>query len=256
MVSLAILTAACETTPEGPARLAASANFCADKATAECQAAVNCGNPAAACKTQRTQACLDHVTTATAAGRKYSQDLAQGCLDKTKSLYAKTTPIAPADFALVDDTCERVLQGSIAVNQTCTKGDYECSGKLVCDKGFCGAPVVKKAAEPCGNPGETCATGSYCAPSQSLSICKPRNAKGAKCSNSDKAIGPCLEDFRCTSGLLESTCTDRVAAGGACTPGADECAVSVPYCDVGAKKCFSGAIFAPSATELCKSYGG
>lgn len=256
LMILGTLASACSTA-EPPARLAASGNFCADKAAMECQAAINCGNSVPTCQQRRTQACNDAVAEAALAGRQYAQDYAQPCLDKTKSLYAKTAPISPADFAVVDDACQRVLQGSIAVNQACPKSDYDCSGKLICDKGFCANAVTKQATEPCANPGETCAKGSYCAPLASgVSVCQAKKAKGATCSSTDKAIGPCLEDFRCTTELLSTTCSDRIASGGACTPGADECAVAAPYCDVAAKKCVPGAIFGPSATELCKGYGG
>ena len=251
-----IFAAACATEVE-PERLVSTSNFCADKAAAECKAAVNCGNPVATCQTQRNQACVDFVAAKTAAGRKYSKDFASACLDKTKALYAKTTPLSPDDFALANDACERVLQGSILANNACSSSDYDCTGKLVCDKGFCAAAVVKKAAEPCANPGETCAKGSFCAALPSgVSVCQPKKAKGANCAASDKAIGPCVEEFRCTTELLGSTCADRIASGGACTPGADECAVSAPYCDLTAKKCVAGAIFGPTATDLCKGYGG
>ena len=256
MVTLAGALAACGS-EEAPPRLASSANFCADKASAECKAAVNCGNPVPACQAQRTKACTDLVAASTAAGRKYSMDFAQACLDKTGALYAKTTPLSPDDFAAVQDTCERVLQGAIAANNACTKSDYDCTGKLVCDKGFCATAAVKKAGEPCANPGETCAKGSYCAPLPTgVSVCQAKKAKGASCSTTDKAIGPCAEDFRCVTEIVGATCADRIASGGACTPGEDQCAVAAPYCDVTAKKCVAGAIFGPTATELCKGYGG
>lgn len=257
MAILAGMVTACATEPEAPPRLASSANFCADKAAAECKAAVNCGNPVPACVAQRTKVCADFVTASTAAGRKYTVALAQGCLDKTAALYAKITPLSPDDFAGVRESCERVLAGVIAANGACTKSDYDCTGKLVCDKGFCAATVVKKANEPCANPGDACAKGSYCAPlATGLSVCQAKKAKGAACSNSDKAVGPCAEDFRCVTDVLGSTCVDRIASGGACTPGEDQCAVAAPYCDVTAKKCVAGAIFGPTATDLCKDYGG
>jgi hypothetical protein len=50
--------------------------------------------------------------------------------------------------------------------------------------------------------------------------------------------------------------TDRIAPGGDCTPGLDECVATAPYCHVTLKKCTAGMTFSPMETEACSPFSG
>ena len=93
-------------------------------------------------------------------------------MNKTNAVYAKalSSQATPTDLADMDDVCAYVFQGDSTT--TCTV-KYDCAGNKICDKGFCADKVTKNKGQPCGNPGEVCATGSYCAPDPAATNANP-----------------------------------------------------------------------------------
>ncbi len=222
-------------------------SYCAARAEAECSQdnASACGATVEACKTKRKSACNTAASAATSGGRTYASGQVQGCVDKTKEIYAKKT-ITPTDLKAQADVCERVFAGSAAKGAACTT-DYSCSSSLVCDTRVkvCGEKVVKKLGDGCANPGESCDTGSFCGGGE-VKLCVARKNKGEACND---ATAPCLETLRCGGG----TCVDRLNAGDTCTSDND-CSATAPLCDGAAKKCVAGLQFA-IGTSTCKEFG-
>lgn len=216
--------------------------FCSAKADEECNGLyAQCAATLDSCKTKRVSACQNAAGGAAGQGRTYTASLAQGCIDKTHELFAGKT-VAPDKETEQVDTCERVFAGSKQKNAPCG-GTYECSGSLVCDKGVCAEKVVRNQSEPCNNPGEVCAAGSYCGAQGQLKFCMAKNAKGDVCT----ADAPCVEDLRCIG-----TCTDKYQPGQVCGT-TDECSSAAPYCDPLQKRCL---VKYQAGTQACKDFGG
>jgi hypothetical protein len=248
-----VVLAACSSTD--PDKYPSTDSFCSARAAEECQVATKCGNPPDNCKKQRAALCMSEASEATRAARAYVPGNAEDCINRTHGLYLEGT-IVPAKKAEVDYACARVFRGTVAVNGAC-KTDFECAGDNICDKTRCAAKVAKKLNDPCANPGEVCEKGTFCTKDATgLVVCLKKRDKGETCSapGVSDGVGPCLEALRCTDGVQR--CEDRLGVGAACPVGKDECTAEAPYCDDTTRKCVAGAIFAPSATELCKAYGG
>jgi hypothetical protein len=217
------------------------ADFCTQKATAECQVTASCGaNPTMAdCLAQRAAICTAYAG-AIASPRAFTPANIGKCINITKSVYAKTTAITPTDLSMVDDACNYVFQGPVEKNAPCTV-KYDCTGSLVCDKGKCATLANKNKGDQCMDFGAICVAGSYCAPDiNGVLTCTAKGGQGATCD----AATPCLESLRCTGGK----CADRVPAGGACVS-SNDCAIpSAPYCDTFAGNlCDTGLMFAPGS---------
>jgi len=221
------------------------AQFCEQKAKHECQVATRCGVMTDVCVAARSDECRDFAKESSTVTRAYKSDNVGPCLDKTKSVYAKST-ITQTDLAALNEACGRVFEGSSTTTDSCTV-DYDCLGPLVCDKAKCGARVAKNKGEQCSNAGEVCALGSYCASSDNGShLCTARATKGQPCS----ATAPCLENLRCNG----ATCADRFGIGETCANN-DDCASAAPYCDRDNQNtCQVGLMFAPKA-PACSAYG-
>lgn len=238
----------CSTEETEPEPYPSADVFCSARAENECQEATRCGTNVDQCKRQRAEMCLAAAADAKAKGRLYVPAAAKDCVEKTKGLYANGT-IKPADQKPVDEACSMVFRGEAKKNGTC-QVDQDCVSDLVCDKKFCSTKTVKNESEPCANPGEVCATGSYCGQvAGGPFVCLKRKEKGDPCSGA-----PCQETLQCT--VATTVCMDRLPSGATCTPGGDECGSSAPYCDPFVKRCVEGIIFAPTATDLCKQFGG
>jgi len=224
--------------------------FCTQKAEKECQVTTRCGTASpAVCATQRKAVCLMAAAEAKQAGvRRFHVENVGACVNKTNSVYAKTTPITPAELADMADVCALVFHGDSAT--TCAV-KYDCKdASRICDKGNCAVRVVKNKGQLCGNPGEVCSAGAYCAPdpaNNNLFTCLGKAAQSMACS----ATIPCLENLRCDS---TSTCQARVNATETCATN-DDCIATAPYCDpyIG-HKCDSGLSFAGGAAA-CADYG-
>lgn len=218
-----------------------TSSFCEAKAQEECNGvAAVCGATVEACKAKRLSPCNEAAVAATAQGRKYKASLAESCLSKTRELY-NARIVAPEKEAEQIDTCARVYEGTVLKNAAC-KDSYECQGALVCDKGVCSDKTERKQGDPCNNPGEVCAKGSYCGSQGQLKFCLPKKVKGDLC-NADV---PCAEDFRCIG-----TCTEKKQAGGDCATN-DDCASAAPSCE--AARCIAKSFAA--GTPACKAFGG
>jgi hypothetical protein len=228
-------------------------DFCTQKAKDECL--VNCAPIAMAdCVAFRKGLCLDAATAATASGTRVFTPANQAdCLNRTKSAYSSTAPITPATMAQIDRACNYVFQGNKQLLSDACQSQFECAGttngSIVCDKGFCAMQSSPKAVGmPCGNPGDVCATGTYCATSGAVPQCAARPQTGDSCSTDI----PCLENLRCVGG----SCVARVAAGTACTTN-DDCPTSgATYCDPYAGSiCDSGLTFA-NGSPSCQAFAG
>ncbi|HXT99874.1 MAG TPA: hypothetical protein VN903_02715 [Polyangia bacterium] len=223
------------------------ADFCAMKAAAECQVADRCVTDKDACLTARTKICTMFAAQAKASGKRmFVADNVAVCISKTQALYAKTSPITPAELADMSDACQYVFQGNGRVNVDPCDNKFDCADHVVCDKGFCATPRTVTGA--CGNPGDGCPTGNYCTQNVTLVyVCMPRGPSGASCDSTT----PCLESLRCAGGI----CTDRLPSASACTS-SDDCAPAAPFCDPFANnRCDAGLSFSVGSPS-CADYGG
>jgi len=225
------------------------ASFCMRKAEAECQVTERCVSDKTMCLAERMTMCTQFATAAKASNKRvFTPGNVNACIDKTKSVYAKTAPITPQELADMNDLCNYVFQGDGEVLTDACDVKYDCEGKVICDKDLCATTMTKGANQPCSDPGAVCATGNYCtANSADVLVCMAKGATGATCS----ATAPCIEALRCSGG----TCTDRVVAGMPCTSN-DDCATAAPYCDPYAgNRCTPGLSFA-ALSPSCADFGG
>ncbi len=225
-------------------------NFCEQKAEAECQVVSQCAPITMdACTTARKSICMAFATQATSDPKRvFTPANISDCIGKIKAAYGNNAPITPTTLATIDRACNYVFQGAgKALTDSCTTR-YDCagstSGSVICDKGLCATQTTISANQPCGNPGEVCATNNYCAKnSGGVFVCMAAGQAAATCD----ATTPCAQNLRCGSG----TCTTLVAAGGACTADGD-CVASEPYCDPfvpGTPACDQGLSFAPGSAS-------
>jgi hypothetical protein len=248
--SLALVSlVACSSSSSGP-KFPDTASFCNQWATEECQVASRCAAPAATCQSARQADCQTFASTASGDGqRSYNSGNAEACINKIHDLYsgaATGSSITPTQMADMADVCNRTFSGNVQSLKACTSS-YDCSGSLICDKNFCANSTTKNLGDPCGDPGDICASGSFCStPTGGLAQCVAEGAQAATCS----ATQPCQPTLRC-----DNTCGPLFQAGTLCATSAD-CDPSAPYCDptIGSK-CDSGLTFAAGAPS-CKDYGG
>lgn len=247
LIGLVVLTA-CSSDDEPAAKYPSVDSFCQAKAEQECQVATSCAAKVETCTSGRKTLCLDAAGAAQSGPRTYAAKQAETCVNKTKELYAKKgTAITPDDVKKLNEVCDDVFAGARKEREPCTSS-AECSGDLICDKTVCAKKVQKNKGDFCGNPGEVCATGSYCSQGSGGALqCIGKKDKGEACD--EKA--PCLEALRCNA-----TCQDRFGSGETCNPAADECGTAAPYCDPSiGNKCGPGLIAAPGAAACgeCKA---
>jgi hypothetical protein len=220
------------------------ADFCSQRADAECQVASRCGATLTkdACTTQRTTVCLNWAGSI-ASPRVFTTGNIANCVNMAKSVYGKTSPITPTDLANLDDACNYVFQGNVASLMPCTV-KFDCGPtKRICDKGKCADQMVKGANAQCSDFGAVCTTGQYCKMDATAGTfqCTAKATTGMSCADGT----PCVENLRCSAG----SCTDRVAAGAACASSAD-CPTSAPYCDgFAGSVCDTGLLFAPGSAS-------
>ena len=107
----------------------------------------------------RMTVCTMFVADAKASGtRFFTEGNVSNCINKTKSVYAKTAPITPTDMNDVGDACNYVFQGKAKLTEACAV-KWDCADKShICDKTFCAPKVTKNSGDLCGNPGEICNT--------------------------------------------------------------------------------------------------
>ena len=249
LVGVGAFGAACSKSDSTPT----IASFCAQKAEKECGTkdkgvALDCGTTVAACTNARSVACIT-VATQQSGLHPLRADAIDNCLSKTATAYAAAT-ITPDLRAAADDACARVFSGmnkGAATDPPCAS-DVDCDTGLICDRTVCAMPVSVAANARCNNPGETCPATQYCAGTYPQQVCTDKAAAGAACT-----AGPCLDTLRCMNGF----CADKVGTRGACTTNAD-CASTAPYCDpYNGNECFLGFTPAsPGGTNECVAFGG
>lgn len=200
--------------------------FCAGKAEAECKAgAAVCGATIDACKAKRVSVCTAGASAATGQGGTYRPQNAEKCINETTTLY-ESKVVDPEKEKTVDETCKRVFAGSKKKGDNCT-ANFECEGTLICDRNFCSEKVPKAVNEPCNNPGDFCATETYCGPRGGSNFCNPKNKVGDVCGTTT----PCLDNLRC---LTPGGCAERLGAGEPCNKNTD---CSTGFCNPDDKKC-------------------
>ena len=225
-----------------------SATFCSNLAAAQCQVADTCASDTSACVTTLTNECNTTAATLEADGRAYQQPAAQACIDAWSSAVSNSNILvkyaALFGTGSISDKCNRVFTGSVAKDGACTT-QYECSGSLSCFEdgtsgmAFCETETDVASGGLCGNPGDVCATDTYCTGTPAK--CTASAATGATCDD----MTPCVSEDHCVSG----TCQPRSTAGGPCDSD-DDCASGAPYCDpyLG-NKCAIGLEFAQEGPD-------
>ena len=183
--------------------------FCKQKAEAECVVTDRCVTTKTDCQADRMAACMQFVGAAKANQKRlFVAGNVGNCVNKARSVYSKTAPITPTELADLDDVCNYVFQGKGKVNVDMCETKYDCADRVICDKSFCA--TQKSVTTTCGNPGDICGTGNYCAQNSSqVFVCMPKGDAGDMCD----AAKPCMEALRCAGG----TCMDRIASAGSCS---------------------------------------
>jgi hypothetical protein len=230
-------------------------SFCSDWAKGYCQISATCQIDATACVTYQTSVCTSFANTAEASGsRKYSQPNGKACIDAINNAFqGNPTGVSATVLTQLDTTCNRAFTGNQAANQSCSS-DYDCQSGLVCGAipgqttKLCGSVTSKSLGQACADPGDTCASNSYCAPvAGTIPQCVATPQTGGACS----ATIPCGASDRC----VNNVCTPRAKIGESCASNAD-CDPNAPYCDLyPPAACTTGLGFARGSAD-CKGIGG
>jgi hypothetical protein len=193
--------------------------FCKEYAHRECEKVAGfCSFPAASCEPSREAACREWAGRSKSGTRQFTAANVNRCLDQVSSTFSSST-VTPTQLAALDDACGRVFQGIARARETCSV-NFDCVGKLVCDKGLCGTPTTVSSGGGCANIGESCPKGEYCSMATGLFFCTPKQKVGMPCSTAQ----PCTEGLRCRDG----TCDVQLAAGENCLRD-DDCQTG--YCN-------------------------
>jgi hypothetical protein len=212
-------------------------------AQAECQVLPNCETASSSltseCQTYRQSQCLigsiivPFPGSDSALSRTYTEGNVKPCLDALNNAFGPAS--SGVNLVSYDQLfgsgniigiCEAVFQGSAANGANCnttydcvTKGDI-CAPVLGQSSGQCATPTPKMLGDACADPGDQCATGTYCAlSSSSLPKCVAALSVGQNCTTSDECGGagqcsggvctalsqlnaPCASNTDCASGLF------------------------------------------------------
>ncbi|HEY2516131.1 MAG TPA: hypothetical protein VGI39_34910 [Polyangiaceae bacterium] len=262
VLTAAGIVAACSNSPPYPN----ASSLAQGIAKAECQEAANCGTSTSACETERAQY-WEAQATAVGADRTFNSDKAQAAVDLANSTYggANNAKITAAQQAALADAFQQAFVGNVPTGQSCAV-KYDCAGYAskneICDGGHGSTPSPKicvgmslVAPGPtgfCAEPGQTCASGSYC---NASGICIAGAVAGAACDVNTS--GSCAMGLYCNAGL----CAPLAPSGGPCTQNSD-CSDQAPFCNVydlsssGTFQCTAGMIFSPAEKQLCSCFGG
>lgn len=251
--AIGIFAAACSSSSSAPADPYPDVeHFCAAVAQSECQVLPNCETASSSltseCATYRQSECMSGSIivpfpgSGSALHRTYTSANVKACLT---ALGAAFTP-ASSGVNLVSydqlfgkgnliDTCEAVFAGTAANGATCTT-NYDCTtaGDICAPvlgqtSGQCATPTAKMLGDACADPGDQCASGTYCAGSAStLPKCAAAKTVGQSCATSDECGGAA----QCVGGA----CAALSELNGACASNTD-CAADL-FCDLyGGGKC-------------------
>jgi len=213
-----------------------------------------CSNVAVACLMLESDCMAVRQTRCTAWGqneedavppRSFDPQNANACLSKVSAVFGAIkggdVAIPARDYRSVDESCARVFHGNGQDQKDTCSVDADCSGSLICDKGYCGTSHQVGPGEGCANIGESCPQGYFCGGATVLT-CTVRPDSGASCG----AGIPCLEDLRCSNGA----CVERLAGGSDCQTDGD-CASR--FCEPFALKCGADIRFA-NGSAACQAY--
>ncbi len=223
--------------------------FCQEKARRECADVVPaCLIPEVECRASREAACNTQAAIDLSAQRTFSPSNAATCLSKVGDIFGKLNRGAVAltadEWRQQKAACERVFQGSALLNQKCNQ-TTDCSGILVCDRGYCGSPKRVSAGAGCANTGEYCEPGNYCS-NDARPLCTVRLGFGGACS----ATVPCLENLRCDLSGAVGMCSTLFTDSSPCLSDGD-CASG--FCEPFALRCSHDVRFA-SGTPACTAF--
>jgi hypothetical protein len=166
--------------------------FCQEYAHRECEkVATFCSFTAASCEPVRETACRERAAQSKTASRMFNAANVDACFAALTAAY-QALPVTAAKLKTVDDACGRVFQGVTKAGESCTN-DFDCAGKLVCDKGRCGTASVVGSGGGCANIGESCPKGEYCSMATGIYLCTPKQKRSMTCSQTQ----PCAEGLRC-----------------------------------------------------------
>ena len=252
-------------------------HFCAAVAAAECQSGGVFGDCSVAsessanCEMFRTSECLKGAFVVPFPGsdsavknRTYTSANVPACLDALNTVFSNSSgavEISFTDLFGADGTsglvgaCEAVFAGSAGHGAGCTT-TYDCTttGDVCAPvigqaQGQCATVTTKHLNDACADPGDQCASGTYCATSSTgVPKCQPIVAMGSACTTGDQCGGT----GRCTGGV----CGPRSMAGQSCATDADCDPTSAPFCDVyrlGGAVCAKGLVFAGGSAD-CQGY--
>jgi hypothetical protein len=265
--ALGIVASACSSSSSGNSNpYQTQSDFCAAVAQAECQETGdnNCSISVSQmqCVTWRTSQCMQGniilpLANSDTTSRTYTPGNAKACIDALNSAFnqvqIKYTDLFKSGGLV--DTCEHVFVGNAGDGSGC-HSDYDCtvSGEVCAPilgqaTGACAKPTPKMLGEACADPGDECATSTYCAiPSGgSLPKCVASANTGAICSGSNQ----CVAADYCATGGTSSTCQVRVQSGGACTSTGD-CDTNL-FCDPDVNQC-KGSLGFVSGSPDCNGF--
>ena len=104
--------------------------FCKQKAEAECVVTDRCVTTKTDCQADRMAVCMG---AAKANGKRlFVANNVGACINKTKSVYGKTSAITPTELADTDDVCNYVFQGKGKVNEDNCDTKYDCADRVIC----------------------------------------------------------------------------------------------------------------------------
>ncbi len=254
-------------------------SYCQQVAQTECPpiVALCSGLNEAACEASVESTCNANASAAESAGRTFQSGNVGACISALGSVYntLSVTAVPPVSAITwtelngtcgtaapcpnsVNDTCERVFQGTTANNVSC-KSTYDCLPNSICGSaGACGPETDKQMGQPCSDPGDLCASGTVCSqqPGQAAFVCTAGVQVGGSCSTD----APCSTTAQCIKGK----CVQLAEAGGECStdatssnPACDPTSTTGDYCDTSGSKsiCTYGLTFGNGGAD-CKSFGG
>jgi hypothetical protein len=222
--------------------------FCEERAKRECANVVPaCLMPELDCMSNRQKACNNQAAMEVSAQRAFVPANAATCLATVSEVFDKlaggTVAITPDEWRKYEADCARVFQGAAQANQRCNQ-NADCSGSLICDRGYCGTKKKVNPGEGCANTGEYCAPGNYCSDETGRELCTVRIGYGGACSDTV----PCLENLRCDR--ADHICTTLLTWSAVCEADSD---CETGFCEPYARKCSDDVRFA-SGTPACENF--
>ena len=261
LVALAVVAASsCESSSNDPSPLSLAA-FLSGAMDVTCAANVDCGlyPDTATCRTSTAQNAGQIQADVATGIVKYDGVAAAACLFGISLSISPTCRLSDPT-SLQPSTCPKVFTGTVADDGPCFTGDECISGECdrsncatTCCAGTCVPPtqspsgtiaVGAQLVDDCVQLDEECAAGTACiltTVGAFATVCATPPGEGAPCGGT--ASCDLRGDF-CDPATM--TCTPRVAVGGTCVTGGDDC-VLYASCDAASMKCAAR----PRAGDVC-----